>query len=1096
MPSLLARLSLFVVTASGFDISFVTVDSLPSAQTRPPFASLVYTLDSTLPRFGWQLVGSVAAQATFHIVATQAGSVAWDSGVVSSNATSQIVWNGADLLSDADYEFTIAVTTTDGNAARTSQLLFSTGLLTPSDWRGAQWIGGGGALRGSLAIPAGAVVSRAVLHVSAVGFYELFVNNVRVRSMPDGRETRLNPGFSTVFSARTLYNSWDLSPLLVPGGDDNIIGLRIAAGKYGYLGEFCTGGPLECNAAVASLEVSYAGNMTATPFVTSAAWLAGPSTHTESLFSYNLYNGEKIDARAAPSNWASPSFVPDAAWTPAAVRPPPTRTLSAHAFPPIAPWAAPRTAMNVTPVGDDFVFSFDVNGAYMCALTLPAGLAAGSVVTIVFAEQFFAGAGVTVGFRCPSACCADGGNCANQTFSYTAGGAGADIFEMTFANAAFKFAQVSGWPVAAAGPPPVEALVCEPTSTGAAAAGTVYFNDTVLDGIQGMIVRSQRANFHSIPTDCAHREKRGWMADAGVSVAEALLNIALAPAYENWLRTHADTLDTGCSAILPLNWTCPKWNPNQPGGADLTSVAVEADGDAYPNCYLCCSARPGFGCTPGTPLDASGAISDVIPFDKNGYGSFPGSITWTSTSFIVAHELLARTGNAVFFAGRIVSFLEAHLGFYTRTADGKGLISYDQYGDWNAIDTSTSKLFMANAMYVCDALYLAETASATGDHAGAQAYVLLASLVNAAVTARWWNSTCGCWDSGSQTAQAMALSYGLGNSSTSARTAAEQLAADVLARGTHPSGGCPGTRFVLQALTSTGRGDVALALARQTAAPSWGAMLVGIPGFPSLGTLWEGWHGYGAKGPGEIGGSSGLHIMLGGGIGEWLYSHALGLLFQYEQRAQPPSDRDAACAATLGLRNLLRTHAAVMSGGGACAIAAAFATVRSALERGEAVRALFSSRALRQTLTTAANPATSVKSSHIPLLEPVASLVLDAAIVRALKSSKGWLETPSGRLSASWALSAAGELHVTLSVPHAVSASVLVPRDLLSLCGAALPQISAAIMGEGERTIMPEHAEWVSEGTVGNASTASESSDALRVRLPMHGSWEIVFHAC
>ena len=826
--------------AAALSLAALTVETLPTTSTAPPTAAaLVYALDAARPRFAWQLVDATTPQTTYRVVATApSGAVAWDSGRVASNATSQILWAGPPLAPDADYAFTVSVTTADG-AAASAAARFTTGLLAPADWRGAAWVGGGGALRATLALPAGAAVGRAVAHVTAVGMYELFVNGVLVRNLADGRATRLNPGFSTVYSARVLYQSWDVAPLLTPGV--NVIGIRLGAGKYGYLGEFCPDGPLACNAAILALTVALADG-SSVPLVTGAGWLAGPSTILEDATSFNLYNGENVDARAAPPGWAAAAFKPDAAWAAAAPRAAPTRALSAHAMPPIAAWAAPRTAERVAAVaGGDFVFTFETNGAHVCALTLPPGVPAGVAVRLVFAEQLGAGGGVHVGFRCPAACCADGGNCANQSYSYiTRGGAGAEVFEASFAYAAFKFAQLTGWPGAA--PPTASALVCEPTSTAAAAAGGVAFNDTVLDGVQGLIVASQRANFHSIPTDCAHREKRGWMADAGVSAPEALLNINLAPAYENWLRTHADTQDTGCAATLPANCTCPKWHENQPygvtGAGDVDAVA----GSEQPNCYLCCSARPGFGCWPASeqPADTRGAVADVIPFDKNGYGSFPGSIVWTSTSFTVATELLARTGNAPFFASRIFDFLDAHLAYYTRsTPAGSPLIESETYGDWNALDTSTSKPFIANMMYVADALALAAVASATGQAEAAAAALALAAVVNAAATEKWWNASCGCWDSGSQTAQAMALSLGLGGGAANASAAAARLAADVLARGVHPSGGCPGTRWVLQALTAAGRGDVALALARQTAPPSWGAMLVGIlPDFPPLGTLW------------------------------------------------------------------------------------------------------------------------------------------------------------------------------------------------------------------------------------------------------------------
>jgi hypothetical protein len=57
--------------------------------------------------------------------------------------------------------------------------------------------------------------------------------------------------------------------------------------------------------------------------------------------------------------------------------------------------------------------------------------------------------------------------------------------------------------------------------------------------------------------------------------------------------------------------------------------------------------------------------------------------------------------------------------------------------------------------------------------------------------------------------------------------AGAQLAADIAARGGHLSTGTLGTRWLLQALSLAGRGDVAVALASTTTPPSVGAMVVG-----------------------------------------------------------------------------------------------------------------------------------------------------------------------------------------------------------------------------------------------------------------------------
>lgn len=77
---------------------------------------------------------------------------------------------------------------------------------------------------------------------------------------------------------------------------------------------------------------------------------------------------------------------------------------------------------------------------------------------------------------------------------------------------------------------------------------------------------------------------------------------------------------------------------------------------------------------------------------------------------------------------------------------------------------------------------------------------------------------------GSQGAQSIGLYLNLGGSEVAnmTRQIASQLVNNVIAQDYHPTIGTIGSRFVLQALSMVGRGDVALQLANQTAQPSWG----------------------------------------------------------------------------------------------------------------------------------------------------------------------------------------------------------------------------------------------------------------------------------
>ncbi len=59
----------------------------------------------------------------------------WQSGIVSSSATQQVVYGGAALVSDAVYTWQVRYWDLDGTISPWSQnFTFSTGLLSAADW--------------------------------------------------------------------------------------------------------------------------------------------------------------------------------------------------------------------------------------------------------------------------------------------------------------------------------------------------------------------------------------------------------------------------------------------------------------------------------------------------------------------------------------------------------------------------------------------------------------------------------------------------------------------------------------------------------------------------------------------------------------------------------------------------------------------------------------------------------------------------------------------------------------------------------------------------------------------------------------------------
>ena len=64
--------------------------------------------------------------------------------------------------------------------------------------------------------------------------------------------------------------------------------------------------------------------------------------------------------------------------------------------------------------------------------------------------------------------------------------------------------------------------------------GNFSCSDPILNKLQKMVRVATLANFYHFPTDCPHREKNGWTADAALSVEHTLLNLTPENNYKEW----------------------------------------------------------------------------------------------------------------------------------------------------------------------------------------------------------------------------------------------------------------------------------------------------------------------------------------------------------------------------------------------------------------------------------------------------------------------------------------------------------------------------------------------------------------------------------
>jgi len=215
-------------------------------------------------------------------------------------------------------------------------------------------------------------------------------------------------------------------------------------------------------------------------------------------------------------------------------------------------------------------------------------------------------------------------------------------------------------------------------------------------------------------------------------------------------------------------------------------------------------------------------------------------------------------------------------------------------------------------------------------------------------------------------------------------------------------------------------------------------------------------------------GSSGNHIMLGGGIGEWLYLHALGLRVHVRRRAPAGEDsegsaslRGAACLRELGFGIDLRaTHG--LAARDACLLARVLRRLRARRASGEAPAGeLVEFSRLRDAVLAERSAAAAEGAWEGGAAEagdddaaraaaPSARLVIDEHVARVLRSAHGTVATPRGPLAAKWRLSSEAALTVEVDVPAGLPLDVYVPLALLRDGGRGSTGWGVTVTREGE----------------------------------------------
>lgn len=192
------------------------------------------------------------------------------------------------------------------------------------------------------------------------------------------------------------------------------------------------------------------------------------------------------------------------------------------------------------------------------------------------------------------------------------------------------------------------------------------------------------------------------------------------------------------------------------------------------------------------------------------------------------------------------------------------------FGDWLEVNATTRRDVLATAYFAHSTRLLARAAAALGRDRDAIAYGDLADRIGQAFRDEYVGAD-GVVSGDTQTGYLVTLAFGLVDGDQRARCGAH-LVRTVEAAGRALTTGFIGVGLLLPTLDDLGRGDLAWELARREEYPSW---LYSVDrGATTIWERWDGWTEHGGFQSAEM--NSFNHYSLGS-IGEWFYSHVLGM---------------------------------------------------------------------------------------------------------------------------------------------------------------------------------------------------------------------------
>jgi alpha-L-rhamnosidase len=691
----------------------------------------------------------------------------WDSGVVSSDQSAQVVYRGKPLGSGMECYWKVRVKDEEGRVSAWSKPgRWTMGLLEKSDWS-AKWIGTSEFFSRGTGFPPPdnkvpdpwlrktfdlkAKPERATIYVASVGYHELYVNGKRVG------DDVLAPAV-TNHRKRARYVTYEIADQLKQGR--NVVSLWLGV-SWSIFPPYKTDDKPQTPIVLAQADIKLADGG-AVWIVTDESWRTHASPNTLlGVWDFMHFGGERYDASKEVPNWAEADF-DDSGWKPATIYSP-NLAISAEMVEPN------RRIKEIHPVAVEEVKP----GVYRVDL--------GVNVTGWLEANVRGQPGDQVEFKFSER---PGTDMTNRLHSqYIIGPSGKGTFRNRFNYFTGRWVTVEGLKYK----PAMEDMRAWLVRTDYARAADFECSNELLNKIYDTTLWTfEDLSLGGYVVDCPHRERMGYGGDAHATTRCALNNYSLGAFYTKWSQDWRDV--QGGSAA---------W-----GTAEKAAVqdTVESGNLPYTAPTYWGGGGPGWsGYCVTLPWEIYERYGDTRILEDN----FPTIQRWLAFLETKAKDnILRRWGG-----------------------------EWDFLGDWlwpgaKGVNGDTREtLFFNNCYWIFNLQTAAKIADVIGKKADAEKYRSRADEVRNAVHPEFFIPAENSYVNGFQAYLAIALLVNLPPEDI--RPAVERRLEEeiLIRRHGHIHAGITGGAFLYKTLLALDRQDLLFAMANKDTYPGWGDML-------------------------------------------------------------------------------------------------------------------------------------------------------------------------------------------------------------------------------------------------------------------------------